>query len=96
MDIHTALFEVVLPKPLRRSALFRALATSIANWTPAKPTPRGAHLESLRVLVVDDSVVNQKVVQELLAKLLTGPTAFDLRGRTACWGLYLVGSLAYL
>ena len=90
----TGLFEVVLPKPLRRSALLRALATSIAKWSPAKPTPRGAHIESRRILVVEDSLVNQKVAQGFLAKdghtvtiaengqialdLLTEPAAFDL------------------
>jgi CheY-like chemotaxis protein len=88
------LFDVVLPKPLRRSTLARALATSLTDWQPAKPVQPASTVEPHRVLVVEDSIVNQKVAESFLARdghqvtlaangqdaldLLTDPNAFDL------------------
>ena len=88
------LFRVVLPKPLRRTALFRALATAVAGWSPAAPPAPATRTESRRVLVVDDSQLNQKIAGGMLARdghqvtiaengqlaldLLTDPNAFDL------------------
>lgn len=88
------LFEVVLPKPMRRSALFRSLATALADWSPPTPASSSKPDDSRRILVVDDSLVNQKIAEGMLAKaghtvtiaehgqqaldLLSQPDAFDL------------------
>ncbi len=87
-------FEAMLPKPLRRSTLARVLAISLAGWQPTKPAPADAPVEPRRILVVEDSVLNQKVAELFLAKaghqitlaengqlaldLLHDPMAFDL------------------
>lgn len=88
------LFEAVLAKPLRRGALSRSLATAITGWQPQQPQSRNRPSQTRRILVVEDSVVNQKVARGLLEKsghrvtiaengqaaldLLPNPAAFDL------------------
>ncbi len=88
------LFAATLPKPLRRSALARSLATAIANWHPARPPQPANDVNPRRVLVVEDSPVNQKIALAMLEKgghrvtvvengqealdLLSGPNAFDM------------------
>ncbi|WP_153558690.1 transporter substrate-binding protein [Roseimaritima sediminicola] len=88
------LFEVVLPKPLRRSTLMRALATSLTAWQPKKTVAAPPAAEPRRILVVEDSAVNQMVAKAFLTNhghdvtiaengrvaldLLTDPHAFDL------------------
>ena len=88
------LFNVVLPKPLRRSTLIRALAASLTDWKPAKSVSTSPSAQPRRVLVVEDSVVNQMVAKSFLTReghdvtiaengqvaldLLTDPNAFDL------------------
>lgn len=90
----TEMFEVVLPKPLRRSTLTRALATSLTDWQPVKPPTPHTEVNPRRVLVVEDSIVNQMVAKSFLTNeghevqiaadgqvaldLLTDPNAFDL------------------
>ena len=88
------IFAAVLPKPLRKNALARTLAMALANWQPRSTHASTETIEPRRVLVVEDSLVNQKVVQLFLVKeghqvtlakngqealdLLTDPKAFDL------------------
>ncbi|WP_166831155.1 transporter substrate-binding protein [Thalassoroseus pseudoceratinae] len=62
------LFNAVLPKPLRRGALSRALATAIAGWRPQQPESKTGASQARRILVVEDSMVNQKVARGLLEK----------------------------
>jgi len=63
---YAELFDAVLPKPLRRGTLTRALAASLANWHPKKPTEPKEHVDARRVLVVEDSKVNQKIAESFL------------------------------
>jgi len=93
------LFEkTVLAKPLLRSSLHRVLALSLTDWQPQGATADMATKSSLgdsrRVLVVEDSLVNQKVAESFLTRgghkvtvaengqialdLLTEANAFDL------------------
>jgi urea ABC transporter urea binding protein len=90
----SGLFDAVLAKPLRRSTLFRTLALSLTPWRPAKLPQPASRVEPRCILVVEDSVINQKVAQSFLDKgghrvtvaengqvaldLLTDPGAFDL------------------
>ncbi len=93
-ETDSALFDAVLPKPLRRSALARALAISIAAWQPIKPEQPTAPVQPRRALIVEDSLVNQKIAQGMLERgghqvtiaengqealdLLNDPSDFDL------------------
>lgn len=88
------LFAAVLAKPLRRSALLRTLASIMTDWRPEKLATPPTQVEQRRVLVVEDSLVNQKIAEGFLTKgghsvtiaengqdaleLLTSPNAFDL------------------
>jgi CheY-like chemotaxis protein len=88
------LFDVVLPKPLRRSTLFRSLAISLTGWRPTRPTLPSSDVQPRRVLVVEDSLVNQLVTKSFLTnqghevtiaengqmalEMISGPDAFDL------------------
>lgn len=88
------LFEVVLPKPLRRSTLHRALAITLCGWQPMRVVQPAISAAPRHVLVVEDSLVNQLVAKSFLTNcghevtiaengqvaldLLVDPTAFDL------------------
>jgi signal transduction histidine kinase/DNA-binding response OmpR family regulator len=69
----------LLTKPVKRDALIEVLAETIgAAWpvatlSPAPDRPTAA-LAALRVLVVEDNLVNQKLVVHLLKKLGTSVT----------------------
>ncbi|QDT31399.1 transporter substrate-binding protein [Thalassoglobus polymorphus] len=87
-------FAVVLPKPLRRSTLFRELAISVAGWQPRHHVQPTEPVAPRRVLVTEDSLVNQTVAKSMLSKgehevtitengqqaldALTHPDAFDI------------------
>jgi CheY-like chemotaxis protein len=60
------LFDAVLPKPPRRSTLFRSLAISLTAWRPTRPTLPSRDVQPRRVLVVEDSLVNQLVAKSFL------------------------------
>jgi signal transduction histidine kinase/DNA-binding response OmpR family regulator len=69
----------LLTKPVKRDALMEVLAKTIGTSAPAaKPSlvaePPRAALMTLRVLVVEDNPVNQKLVVHLLKKLGTSVT----------------------
>nr|WP_286178202.1 transporter substrate-binding protein [Rhodopirellula sp. JC639] len=60
------LFEVVLPKPLRRGTLFRALAVALTNWSPPQASTPQQQVQPRRILVAEDSIVNQTVARSIL------------------------------
>jgi CheY-like chemotaxis protein len=69
----------LLTKPVKRDALIEVLAETIGAAGPAAtsspvPDPPTAALAGLRVLVVEDNLVNQKLVVHLLKKLGTSVT----------------------
>ncbi len=40
-----SVFEVILPKPLRRSTLLRSLATALTDWQPPRPAHHSFFLD---------------------------------------------------
>ena len=92
--VDSELFSVVLPKPLRRGTLFRALAIALENWMPPQAAEPTEMVQPRKILVAEDSVVNQTVARSILGKgghevtiaengqlaldALTNPNAFDL------------------
>ncbi len=80
------LFDVILCKPLRQSALLDALHTTLATESPhpAPTKPAGGELDPtlgrrhpLRVLVAEDNIVNQKLITRLLERLGYAPFLVD-------------------
>ncbi len=68
------LFFAILSKPLRSARLKEAMADALASEVPVERrlTPRGGGAESaepMRVLLVEDNIVNQRVGRLLLEKL---------------------------
>jgi CheY-like chemotaxis protein len=81
-------FRVVLTKPVRQSALFDALQTTLA--APENPAKRSAapmpspllnptlgQTHPLRILVAEDNAVNQKLIAGLLQRLGYQPRLAD-------------------
>ncbi|AIE86900.1 hybrid sensor histidine kinase/response regulator [Fimbriimonas ginsengisoli] len=68
-----SLFDAVIFKPIRSSPLYSTISHVTGGAPPAEPTApflslsgEEAHMGTLRVLVVEDNVVNQMVATELL------------------------------
>jgi CheY-like chemotaxis protein len=68
-DDARSLFEVTVPKPVRRSALFNAISQAIgpsSETEVSKDGPMPKELDQLRLLLVEDNAVNQKVALAML------------------------------
>ena len=85
------IFDVILCKPLRQSALLDALHTTLATElpTPAPSKPAVGELDPtlgqrhpLRILVAEDNIVNQKLITRLLERL--GYAPFLVNNGFAC------------
>lgn len=68
------LFVREVPKPIRQSELFDALAMALGRARPARPTPAEPRVapitkESLRVLLAEDNDINQKVAVSMLSRM---------------------------
>jgi PAS domain S-box-containing protein len=65
----SALIDVILDKPVTSGGLYRAITTAQQQHTAGSDHPSAPilHLQGLRVLAVDDSDINQEVVQRILS-----------------------------
>jgi PAS domain S-box-containing protein len=80
-------FDVIVCKPVRQSALLDALHTTLArehtHTTSAKTALIGeldhtlGHRHPLRILIAEDNVVNQKLITRLLERLNYSPMLVD-------------------
>ena len=79
-------FDVILCKPVRQSALLDALQTTLASEEPiAAETPAIdreldptlGHRHPLRILVAEDNLVNRKLITRLLERLNYSPMLVD-------------------
>ena len=76
-DIPAGLFAASLSKPVKPSALFDALATTLLSQVEATPAtdPRtapmsnGEQLPAMHILIVEDNAVNTKLAQRMLERL---------------------------
>jgi signal transduction histidine kinase/DNA-binding response OmpR family regulator len=73
----TAIVQGTLAKPIRQSQLYNSLLNAVTGrpvrvaeeWRRSAAAPAPASLRSLRILVVEDNVVNQRVARLLLRNI---------------------------